>query len=144
MLITSFTTFVLSGNELTGIKAFVTVSYMMFLRLPLGILPEAVIEIGKTMVSVKRIDKFLNVKELRDDMIEHEPFKTEAIVMKSGTFHWGDDDDDSTILENVDINLVKGSLTAVITNYYLDTTVDQRKDEYYILKRHHRSADPNV
>ena len=113
MLITSFTTFVLSGNELTGIKAFVTVSYMMFLRLPLGILPEAVIEIGKTMVSVKRIDKFLNVKELGDDMIEHEPFKTEAIVMKSGTFHWGDDDD-STILENVDINLVKGSLTAVI------------------------------
>ena len=111
VLITSFSTFVLSGNELTGVKAFVTLNYINILRMPLGILPAAVAYIIQAMVSLKRIDKFLNNEELEDEAIEHQPSETEAIIIENGTFGWGADE--PTILEDVDIKIPKESLTAV-------------------------------
>ena len=42
VLLASFAAFVLDGNELTGVKAFVTLNYINILRIPLGILPTAV------------------------------------------------------------------------------------------------------
>ena len=111
VLIASFSTFVLNGNELTGVKAFVTLNYINILRMPLGILPAAVAYIVQAMVSLKRIDKFLNNEELEDEAIEHQPSETEAIVVEKGTFGWGSDE--PTILEDVDIKVPKESLTAV-------------------------------
>ena len=111
VLITSFFTFVLSGNELTGVKAFVTLNYINILRMPLGILPAAVAYIIQAMVSLKRIDKFLNNEELEDETIEHQPSETEAIIVENGSFGWGSDE--ATVLEDVDIKVLKGSLTAV-------------------------------
>jgi ATP-binding cassette subfamily C (CFTR/MRP) protein 1 len=81
VLISSFATFVLSGNELSGIKAFVTLNYLNILRMPLGILPTAVTWIVQAMVSLRRIDKFLNNDELDQGMIEHETSDNRAIVV---------------------------------------------------------------
>ena len=111
VLLASFSTFVLNGNELTGVKAFVTLNYINILRMPLGILPAAVAYIVQAMVSLKRIDKFLNNEELEDEAIEHQPSETEAIIVENGTFGWGSDE--PTVLEDVDIKVLKGSLTAV-------------------------------
>ena len=111
VLISSFATFVYTGNELSGVKAFVTLNYMNILRMPLGFLPTLVTWIVQAMVSLKRIDKFLNSDELVDDMIEHEPTETEAIVVENGTFRWGSNE--PIALEEVDLKIQKGSLTAV-------------------------------
>ena len=113
VLISSFAAFVLNGNELSGVKAFVTLNYMNILRMPLGFLPTLVTWIVQAMVSLKRIDKFLNSDELVDDMIEHEPSETEAIVVENGTFRWGSNE--PIALEEVDLKVKKGSLTAVST-----------------------------
>ena len=101
----------MSGNELNGVKAFVTLNYVEILRFPLGILPGGVYYIIQAMVSLKRIDKFLNNEELEDEAIEHQPSETEAIIIQNGTFGWGADE--PTILEDVDIKVRKESLTAV-------------------------------
>ena len=111
VLIASFSTYVLSGNELNGVKAFVTLNYMNILRIPIGVLPGGVYYIVQAMVSLKRIDKFLNNEELEDEAIEHQPSETEAIIIENGTFSWGADE--PTILEDVDIKVSKESLTAV-------------------------------
>ena len=111
VLITSFFTYVLSGNELNGVKAFVTLNYVEILRFPLGILPGGVYYIIQAMISLKRIDKFLNNEELEDEAIEHQPSETEAIIIENGTFGWGTDE--PTILEDIDIKVPKESLTAV-------------------------------
>ena len=111
VLIASFSTYVLSGNELNGVKAFVTLNYMNILRIPIGVLPGGVYYIVQAMVSLKRIDKFLNNEELEDEAIEHKPSETEAIIIENGTFSWGADE--PTILEDVDIKVSKESLTAV-------------------------------
>ena len=111
VLITSFSTYVMSGNELTGVKAFVTMYYITIIRIPLGIFPMVVSYIVQAMVSLKRIDKFLNNEELEDEAIEHQPSETEAIIIENGTFGWGTDE--PTILEDVDIKVSKESLTAV-------------------------------
>ena len=113
VLISSFAAFVLNGNELSGVKAFVTLNYMNILRMPLGFLPTLVTWIVQAMVSLRRIDNFLNNDELVDDMIEHEPSETEAIVVENGTFRWGSNE--PIALEEVDFKVKKGSLTAVST-----------------------------
>ena len=111
VLIASFSTYVLSGNELTGVKAFVTLNYMNILRIPFMVLPAGVYFITQAMVSLKRIDKFLNNEELEDEAIEHQPSEMEAIIIENGNFGWGTDE--PTILEDVDIKVPKESLTAV-------------------------------
>ena len=111
VLITSFATFVLNGNELTGVKAFVTLSYMNILRIPLGLLPYSITWIVQALVSLKRIEKFLNNDELEDGMIEHDVSETKAIVVENGSFRWGSDE--PIAVEGVDIEIQQGSLTAV-------------------------------
>ena len=111
ILITSFSIYVLSGNELTGVKAFVTMYYITILRMPFGIFPMVISYIVQAMVSLKRIDKFLNNEELEEDNIENQPSDTEAIIVENGTFGWGSDE--QTTLEDVNIKVTKGSLTAV-------------------------------
>ena len=83
--------------------------------MPLGILPAAVAYIIQAMVSLKRIDKFLNNEELEDETVEHQPSETDAIIVENGTFGWCSDE--PTVLEDVDIKVLKGSLTAV--SYHL-------------------------
>ena len=117
VLITSFSTYVMSGNELTGVKAFVTMYYITIIRIPLGIFPMVVSYIVQAMVSLKRIDKFLNNEELEEDNIENQPSDTEAIIVENGTFGWGSDE--QTTLEDVNIKVTKGSLTAVSYHWFV-------------------------
>ena len=63
------------------------------------------------MVSLRRIDKFMNNEEVDDGMIEHQKSETKAVVIENGTFRWGSDE--PIVLEDVNIEIKKGSLTAV-------------------------------
>ena len=79
--------------------------------MPLGILPTAVTWIVQAMVSLRRIDKFLNNDELDLDVIEHKTSDNMAIVVENGAFSWGNDE--PIALDGIDIEIKKGSLTAV-------------------------------
>ena len=107
----------MSGNELTGVKAFVTMYYITILRIPFGIFPMVISYIVQAMVSLKRIDKFLNNEELEEDNIENQPSDTEAIIVENGSFGWGSDE--QTTLEDVNIKVTKGSLTAVSYHWFV-------------------------
>ena len=113
--LSSFAVYVTTGHSLDGIKAFVTLNYISILRIPLVLFPIVISMMVNANVSLKRINKFLNNEELEEEMIKNETSGTEAISLKNGSFHWGGDE--TNVLENIDIVVQKGSLTAVIILY---------------------------
>ena len=53
----------------------------------------------------------MNNEEIDDKDIEHETSVADAIVIENASFRWGINE--TTVLENVDLQIPKGSLTAV-------------------------------
>lgn len=64
----------------------------------------------QSLVAAKRIDKFLNSKEIATDNVTHLP-SDKAMYIKDGNFSW---DGKIEILKNINISINKGSLTAVV------------------------------
>ncbi|KZS96802.1 multidrug resistance-associated ABC transporter [Sistotremastrum niveocremeum HHB9708] len=64
----SFTTFVLLGHQLTIATAFTSIALFSMLRAPLNVIPTFIVQILQTMVSVSRIDTFLNEPEVDDQV----------------------------------------------------------------------------
>ena len=108
-----FATYVLvdPNNVLDAEKAFVTLSYLNIIRMPLAVLPFMVIGLVQSSVSLKRINKFMNNEELDENAVEHKSDDKTPIKIDSGSFRWGRDE--PTILDDVNIKIEKGSLTAV-------------------------------
>ena len=111
----SFATYVLisEDNILNAEKAFVTLSYLNIMRMPLAILPYMVVGLVQSKVSLDRINKFMNNEELDEKAVEHEPCEKAPITVENGTFRWGINE--PIVLENININIQRGSLTAVST-----------------------------
>ncbi|XP_068898241.1 multidrug resistance-associated protein 1 isoform X6 [Tenebrio molitor] len=62
------------------------------------------------MVSIKRINHFMNAEELDPSSVSHDPSETAPLVIENGTFSW----DDDQVLKNINIRLEKNSLSAVV------------------------------
>lgn len=62
----SFATYVFmdGGNELDAQKAFVTLSYLNIMRMPMAVLPFMIVAVVQANVSIKRVNKFMNNDEL--------------------------------------------------------------------------------
>lgn len=99
------------NHVLDASKIFVSMSLFGLMRLPLTIFPWALTETIKLFVSLKRINKFLNAEEMDPDAISHE-LKDESnmVELKDATLAWGE----KTQLHNIDLNIKKGSLTAIV------------------------------
>lgn len=67
------------------------------------------------MVSVKRLNNFLNSSEL-EGYVERHPEKEDMIVVENGSFSWENQEDNNTsitpILKNINFNVPKGKLVA--------------------------------
>ena len=118
-----FATYVLvdPSNVLDGQKAFVTLSYINLIRMPLAFLPWMIVLLIQSNVSLKRINKFMNNEELDENAVQHNHDDTTPIKIDNGCFRWGRDE--PTVLENVNIKIEKGSLTAVRTNSIKNTCI---------------------
>ncbi|KAI8595921.1 P-loop containing nucleoside triphosphate hydrolase protein [Dissophora ornata] len=92
----SFTSYTkLEHKELTPPVAFTSLAIFFILRSPLNILPGMVTEMLETMVSIKRIESFLNegeiwkysknVKEVAAENIVHSPAINSQLVQTTGT-----------------------------------------------------------
>ena len=112
--ITSFATFVLIDprNILTAQIAFVSLSFYNTMRWPLVALPSLVVQFVQAAVSLKRVDDFLNAREINPNDIRHNQNEKFAIQMKSASFNW--DASTKTTLNNISLQIQQGSLVAIV------------------------------
>ena len=82
------------------------------LQAPFFLLPYSIQTIVQAFVSIKRINKFLNAKELDPENTSNNSLNT-SIVAKNAYFTWGDKSD-PPVLKNLNFIIKKGSLTAVV------------------------------
>ncbi|KAK9886056.1 hypothetical protein WA026_014839 [Henosepilachna vigintioctopunctata] len=108
----SFATYVTvdENNVLDASTAFVSITIFNILRIPMSLLPMIVSMTVQAYVSIKRIDKFMNLDELDPDNVSHDPKEDACLVVENGTFSWGEED----TLKNIDVRLEKSTLTAVV------------------------------
>ena len=107
----AFTYYVLMGNTLTAQNAFVTLSYLNIMRMPLAMLPMMMVFLIQVNVSLKRINKFMNNDELDPFAVSHEKSDV-AVSMEDGTFKWSAELPD--VVKKVNFKAPKGSLTAIV------------------------------
>uniref|UniRef100_A0A3B4B6A8 ATP-binding cassette, sub-family C (CFTR/MRP), member 2 n=1 Tax=Periophthalmus magnuspinnatus TaxID=409849 RepID=A0A3B4B6A8_9GOBI len=71
----TFATFVgvSPNNVLTAAKAFTSISLFNILRFPLAMLPMLIAAMVQTVVSKKRLEKFLGGEDLDSDVVQHDP-----------------------------------------------------------------------
>ena len=114
----SFTTYVLvdDDNILTPQKAFTTITYMRIMKMPMAMFPYIIIGLVQANVSLKRVNKFMSNEELDDKMVSHKEEK-DAVVIEKGSFRW--DYDSPNVLEEINIRIKRGSLTAVSKSIYM-------------------------
>ncbi|XP_018359852.1 PREDICTED: multidrug resistance-associated protein 1 isoform X1 [Trachymyrmex cornetzi] len=112
----SFTTYVLidEKNVLNSTIAFVSLSLFNILRFPLSMLPMMITNIVQAYVSVKRINKFMNMEELDPNNVQHDPSEPHALVIENGTFCWDSEEIERPILRNINLHVEQGQLVAIV------------------------------
>ncbi|XP_011882151.1 PREDICTED: multidrug resistance-associated protein 1 isoform X4 [Vollenhovia emeryi] len=112
----SFTTYVLidEKNVLNSKIAFVSLSLFNILRFPLSMLPMMIGNIVQAYVSVKRINKFMNMEELDPNNVQHDPSEPNALVIENGSFCWDSEEIERPILRNINFHVEQGQLVAIV------------------------------
>ncbi|GFQ80003.1 multidrug resistance-associated protein 1 [Trichonephila clavata] len=110
----SFATYVLidSDNVLDANKAFVSLSLFNILKIPTAFLPIIITYTAMFLVSLKRINKYLQGEEIDPDIINHDPSEKDAVVVENATFSWTKED--SPALTNLNFRAPEGKLVAVV------------------------------
>ena len=112
--ITSFATFVLCNpnSQLTAQIAFVSLAYYDIMRNPLSQIPSLIVQTVQASVSVERVNKFLNEKEIKPEDISHHKDAKRAVVMEKCSFTW--DTAEPPVLKNISMVIPKGKLVAIV------------------------------
>ncbi|XP_045474208.1 multidrug resistance-associated protein 1 isoform X6 [Harmonia axyridis] len=98
-----------SSNILTVEVAFVSITLFSIMRIPMSLLPMLIVFAMECYVSVKRINKFLNLEELDPNNVNHDQSE-DCLVVKNGSFSWGEEN----TLKNINLRINFSSLTAVV------------------------------
>ncbi|KAF2361957.1 ABC transporter-like [Trinorchestia longiramus] len=114
VLFAILTTYSLLGNVFSPSAVFVSFTYLNILRVPMGLLPIFIAYTFQANVSLKRLNKFLNLDELDPSAVSREPSPGSVIEVTNGTFAWGHDKDDSDILKSLNLKVKPGALVAVV------------------------------
>lgn len=111
--LSTFATYVLISpdNVLDAQKAFVSLSLFNIMRTPFTMLPMLVTSLVQTIVSVKRINKFMNSDELDPNVVEHDPKVSAPLLIENGSFCW---DEGETILRDINMRVNDKELVAVV------------------------------
>ncbi|KAF5362251.1 hypothetical protein D9756_002523 [Leucocoprinus leucothites] len=107
-----------SNRPLTSDVIFPAISLFMLLQFPLIMIAQVMSNIIEAVVSVKRLNSFLNATELQSDAIKHlagSDLKQgdEVLSIKGGDFTWEKDAVQPT-LEDINISVKKGELFGVL------------------------------
>ncbi|KAK1792647.1 hypothetical protein P4O66_012581 [Electrophorus voltai] len=99
-------------NVLDAEKAFTSISLFNILRFPLAMLPMLISSLVQTVVSKKRLEKFLGGEDLDTMTVQHDDSYSTAVSVRNGTFTWGSDTEPA--LKNVTLDINPGHLVAVV------------------------------
>uniref|UniRef100_A0A1B0D0A2 ABC-type glutathione-S-conjugate transporter n=1 Tax=Phlebotomus papatasi TaxID=29031 RepID=A0A1B0D0A2_PHLPP len=107
-----FTTYVFmdENNNLDATTVFMSLALLNILRMPMTMFPMIITMSMQALVSIERINKFMNSEELDPDNVTHNPHRS-ALLVENGVFTWGEEE---ITLKNVNMEVSKGSLTAVV------------------------------
>jgi ATP-binding cassette subfamily C (CFTR/MRP) protein 2 len=102
------------NGDLSPGSVFTAVATFRLLQEPMRLFPQALMSISQALVSVDRLNRFMQSDELQEDAVERVAAGAEvAVCVESGTFKWEPDAELPT-LRNVDIEIKKGSLVAIV------------------------------
>ncbi|CAM6030921.1 unnamed protein product [Sphagnum balticum] len=102
------------NGDLSPGSVFTAVATFRLLQDPMRLFPQALMSIAQALVSVDRLNRYLQSDELQEDAVERVAAGAEvAVYVESGTFKWEPDAELPT-LRNVDIEIKKGSLVAIV------------------------------
>ncbi|XP_034949722.1 multidrug resistance-associated protein 1 isoform X2 [Chelonus insularis] len=112
----SFATYVLIDEEniLDSSKAFVSLSLFNILRFPLSMLPMVISNMVQALVSVKRINVFMNNEELDPNNVQHDQSELHPLIIENGTFLWDSEGSDKPTLKNINVQVQHGQLVAIV------------------------------
>ena len=121
----TFATYALTSPEpLTSDKVFPAIALFQLLALPLGVFSNIISSIIEATVSVRRIEDFMEAKELQIDartIVRPESangFDTprrgqEVVRIENGDFQWSDETSEPT-LQHIDLSVKKGEMLAIV------------------------------
>lgn len=119
----TFVMYVMMGNSITAVKAFVTIAYFNYMRGSIvEFWPMAVTSVAEGLVSLRRVEEFLlqensqktSIKQLRKKSVRiQSPEK--GIFMRTASAYWNQDESNNNAgITSVDLEIEKQSLVAVI------------------------------
>ncbi|XP_018496727.1 canalicular multispecific organic anion transporter 1-like [Galendromus occidentalis] len=101
-------------NDLTKIDAniaFVSLGLFNSMRFPLALIPDVISNGVQSLVSVRRIESFLNAGDLQDNVIGDRPGSRNAARWRSASLSW---ERSETTLRNIDLSVETGDLVAIV------------------------------
>ncbi|CAK9204941.1 unnamed protein product [Sphagnum jensenii] len=102
------------NGDLSPGSVFTAVATFRLLQDPMRLFPQALMSISQALVSVDRLNRFMQSDELQEDAVERVAAGAEvAVCVESGAFKWEPDAELPT-LRNVDIEIKKGSFVAIV------------------------------
>ncbi|XP_078483709.1 ATP-binding cassette sub-family C member 4 [Ciona intestinalis] len=115
----TFITFVMLGGHLTPSKVFSAIALYNVLRTSMGLFfPLAIEKLSESLISLKRIQNFLMLDEIDDDLQGLPPKSSKDCIVELTSFTaWWTEDEDSAnrpTLEDITLNVKPGQLLAVI------------------------------
>lgn len=119
----TFVMYVMMGNSITAVKAFVTIAYFNYMRASIvEFWPMAVTSVAEGLVSLRRVEEFLlqensqktSIKQLRKKSVRIQSPEI-GIFMRTASAYWNQDESNNNSgITSVDLEIEKQSLVAVI------------------------------
>ena len=108
---------------------FVCLSLFNSIRTPLALLPLAIISVIKLIVSIKRLEDFLNAEELTAQEFKYPTQAQNCIEIKNGTFCWGRETQGGSgqwaVYYTIPQNFIKAFLFVGLTSLGIDCLIHQ-------------------
>ena len=79
----------------------------------MSMLPMMIASVIQSSVSIKRINKYMNLHELSEDRdVKKDDTNENAVTIEKASFSWSNSDEPT--LKNIDVSIKKKSLTAIV------------------------------
>ena len=65
-------------------------------------------------VSFDRLNKYMNMDEIDQSCVTHDPDETDPVVVEDASFSWDEENTNTTVLKDINLRVKQGSLVAIV------------------------------